>query len=59
MNKDENKYDLIKFEDGNFSLDVNVSPEEDTIWLNREQLSLLFDRDNKTISKHINNSLQE
>ena len=24
----ENKYELIKFEDGNFSLDVNVSPKE-------------------------------
>lgn len=27
----ENKYDLIKFEDVEFSLDVNVSPTEDTI----------------------------
>ena len=30
----ENKnYELIKFEDGDFSLDVNVSPNEDTVWL--------------------------
>ena len=53
----EKKYDLIKFEDGNFSLDVNVSPDEETVWLNREQLSKLFDRDIKTIGKHINNIL--
>ncbi|MBR6288285.1 MAG: virulence RhuM family protein [Acholeplasmatales bacterium] len=59
MNNKENKYDLIKFEDGDFSLDVNVSPNEDTVWLNREQLALLFGRDIKTISKHINNSLKE
>ena len=26
MNNEEKKYDLIKFEDGEFSLDVNVSP---------------------------------
>ena len=25
-------YDLIKFEDGDFSLDVKVSPNEDTVW---------------------------
>ena len=31
----ENNYELIKFEDGEFSLDVNVSPNEDTVWLNR------------------------
>ena len=53
----EKKYELIKFEDGNFSLDVNVSPDEETVWLNREQLSKLFDRDVKTIGKHINNIL--
>ena len=29
-----NKYELIKFEDGEFSLNVNVSPSEETIWLN-------------------------
>ena len=32
---EEKKYDLIKFSDGNFSLDVNVSPSEDTVWLNK------------------------
>ena len=52
-------YELIKFEDGDFSLDVNVSPNEDTVWLNRHELSLLFDRDIKTIGKHINNILKE
>ena len=27
----EKSYELIKFEDGDFSLDVNVSPSEDTV----------------------------
>ena len=31
MQKEEKKYDLIKFEDGEFSLDVRVEPNEDTI----------------------------
>jgi hypothetical protein len=56
---EEKKYELIKFKDGDFSLDVNVSPSEDTVWLNRTEISLLFERDIKTISKHINNALQE
>jgi hypothetical protein len=57
--RSENKYELIKFEDGDFSLDVNVSPNEETVWLNRIELSMLFDRDVKTIGKHINNILKE
>ena len=56
---EEKKYELIKFNDGDFSLDVKVSPNEDTVWLNREQIAILFGRDIKTISKHINNSLNE
>ena len=32
----EDKYELLKFEDGDFSLDVNVSPNEDTVWLTQE-----------------------
>ncbi len=59
MNNEENKYDLIKFEDGNFSLDVNVSPDEDTVWLSTNEIALLFERDPKTIRKHINNVFEE
>ena len=39
--------------------DLQVRIENDTVWLNRQQLALLFDRDVKTIGKHINNSLKE
>ena len=59
MNNEENKYDLIKFEDENFSLDVNVSPDEDTVWLSTNEIALLFERDPKTIRKHINNVFEE
>ena len=58
MNKKGKNYDLIKFEDGEFSLDVKVSPNEDTVWLSANQISILFDRDEKTIRKHINNILK-
>ena len=43
--------------DSTLSLDVRV--ENDTVWLNRNQIAVLFDRDVKTIGKHINNALQE
>ena len=33
--------------------------KDESVWLNREQLSILFDRDVKTIGKHINNALKE
>ena len=56
----ENKnYELIKFEDGDFSLDVNVSPNEDTVWLTLDQISILFDRDKSVISRHIQNTIKE
>ena len=48
-------YELIKFEDGDFSLDVNVSPTEDTVWLTQNQIAELYDRDRSVITKHIKN----
>ena len=33
--------------------------EEETVWLNRQQMATLFDRDIKTIGKHINNALSQ
>ena len=55
----EKKYELIKFEDGDFSLDVNVSPNEETVWLNAQEMADMFERDYKTILKHINNVFLE
>ena len=52
-------YKLIKFNDGEFSLDVNVSPDEDTVCLSANEIALLFNRDPKTIRKHINNVFEE
>jgi hypothetical protein len=59
INNNEKKYELIKFEDGEFSLDVNVSPDEETVWLSANEIALLFNRDSKTIRKHINNVFKE
>ena len=53
----EKKNEIILFENQGVKLEVNVKDE--TVWLNREQISKLFDRDIKTIGKHINNALKE
>ena len=33
--------------------------KDETLWLSTDQMAKLFDRDYKTIRKHINNALQE
>lgn len=50
---------LFDSSDGEVSLDVTVDVESEDVWLNRQQMSLLFGRDIKTIGKHIGNALKE
>ena len=49
----------IHFREGEFELSVRVEPQAGTVWLNRLQMSQLFDRDIKTIGKHIQSALRE
>lgn len=53
------KKEIVLFTDGNVVLEVPITPEQDTVWLNRNQMAELFERDVKTIGKHINNALKE
>jgi len=48
---------LYKNDAGNIKIDVRL--EDESVWLNRNQLASLFDRDVKTIGKHINNIFKE
>ena len=50
-------YEIIKFEDGDFSLDVNVSPNEETVWLTQTQIAELFDVNVPAINKHVKHIL--
>jgi len=50
--------EIILYQPDNF-IHLEVRVENDTVWLNRQQLAQLFDRDVKTIGKHINNALSE
>lgn len=40
-------------------IEVRIDEGKDTVWLNRQQIATLFNRDVKTIGKHIANALQE
>lgn len=52
-----NQIIIYQTEDGQAQVDVRM--ENDMIWLTRQQIAVLFGRDYKTISKHINNALKE
>ncbi|MBQ8455359.1 MAG: virulence RhuM family protein [Bacteroidaceae bacterium] len=43
----------------NDAIHLEVRLESETVWLNRNQMAILFGRDVKTIGKHINNALRE
>lgn len=49
------KFQLVKFEDNDFVLDVRADFENDTLWLTQEEMAALFDVDRTRISRHINN----
>ena len=49
--------DVVVYNDG--ELELKVSVENETVWLNRNQIAEFFDRDVKTIGKHINNVFKE
>ena len=51
------KIAIYQTKQGDFSVEVKFDGE--TVWLNRHQIAELFNRDIKTIGKHINNALKE
>lgn len=56
QNLDQNQIILYS---PNESISLEVRLENETVWLNRQQIAQLFGRDIKTIGKHINNALRE
>ena len=53
----ENISNIIVYNDG--ELELKVSVEQESVWLNRNQIAELFGRDVKTIGKHISNVFDE
>lgn len=54
---EDNKIVIYQTEDGQTQIDVRL--ENETVWLTANQMAVLFDRDEKTIRKHINNVFSE
>ncbi len=55
----ELKNEIVLFETSDREVSLQVQMQDETVWLNRNQMAELFDRDVKTIGKHINNALKE
>ena len=53
----ENQILIYQAENGQTSIEVRL--ENESVWLSANQMSVLFDRDEKTIRKHINNVFSE
>ena len=51
--------EIVLFETDDKEITLNVKVDQDTVWLNRNQMADLFGRGVKTIGKHINNALKE
>ena len=49
------KFDLVRFTDNDFELDVRADSENETVWLTQEEIAILFDASRSTVTYHINN----
>ena len=59
MNNIESNIGEIVMYQPDETIRLEVRVEDDTVWLNRQQMATLFGRDVKTIGKHVNNALHE
>ena len=50
---------IIIYEDTNGEVKLDVSLENESVWLSQKQLEILFDRDKSVISRHIKNIFKE
>jgi hypothetical protein len=53
------KNEIIFYQPNGMVNHLEIKLNDDTVWLNRQQLAILFDRDIKTIGKHISSILRE
>ena len=53
------KNEIILYRPDELAEHIEVRIEDETVWLNRNQIATLFGRDVKTIGKHINNVFKE
>ena len=49
------KNEIVLFTDGDINIEVQISPELETVWLTQKQMEVLFDVKHATVSEHISN----
>ena len=49
------KNEIVLFTDGDINIEVELSPELETVWLTQKQMGELFEVKQATLSEHINN----
>ena len=54
-----NNFDTIKFQDGDFEMDINVSLKDNNIWLTQSQLATLFGKTRPAITIQLNSLMSE
>ena len=47
--------EIVIFTDGDVNIEVQINPEEETVWLTQKQMGELFGVKQATLSEHINN----
>ncbi|MBL0690131.1 MAG: virulence RhuM family protein [Alphaproteobacteria bacterium] len=50
-----NQFIIYQFDDNDIKIDVKFDEDKETIWMSQKELSILFNTDRSTISKHISN----
>ena len=53
------KFELVKFTDNNFEINVRADIDNDTVWITQKEMALLFEVSIDNISLHIKNILKE
>ena len=51
------KNEIILFTDGDINIEVQINPEQETVWLTQKQMEVMFDVKHATVSEHITNIL--
>jgi len=51
--------EIVLFADDKIELEVPITPDQETVWLTQEQMSLLFDTARSSIAYHIGNIFKE
>jgi len=58
IKSNDQQNEIVLYQPDNMT-ELEVRLDNETVWLNRQQMAQLFDRDIKTIGKHIGNALTE